>query len=128
MDKLKQQIHFCKANNTRIAYATRGSGSSLVKTANWLTHLEFDLASPVYRPWRGFFEGCHTHRDTATVLWSAGFSLDFISRIKPITHRVYRHDVAGFLGVLFKRAAQPGDMHIHRSRGGCRLMPPHLAE
>ena len=28
----------------------------------------------LFRPWRWFFEGCHTHRDTARVLESAGFS------------------------------------------------------
>jgi ubiquinone/menaquinone biosynthesis C-methylase UbiE len=28
----------------------------------------------VYRPWKWFFEGCHTHRDTATLLERAGFS------------------------------------------------------
>lgn len=28
----------------------------------------------VYRPWHWFFEGCHTHRDTASTLRSAGFS------------------------------------------------------
>lgn len=28
----------------------------------------------VHRPWRWFFEGCHTHRDTGTRLESAGFT------------------------------------------------------
>jgi pimeloyl-ACP methyl ester carboxylesterase len=28
-----------------------GSGSPLVKVANWLTHLEYDLESPVWRHW-----------------------------------------------------------------------------
>jgi SAM-dependent methyltransferase len=28
----------------------------------------------VFRPWRWFFEGCHTHRETAGALTSAGFS------------------------------------------------------
>jgi ubiquinone/menaquinone biosynthesis C-methylase UbiE len=28
----------------------------------------------VYRPWKWFFEGCHTHRDTAALLEQAGFS------------------------------------------------------
>lgn len=42
-----------------IAYATSGRGPPLVKAANWLTHLEFDWRSPVWRPWfrelsRGF--------------------------------------------------------------------------
>jgi len=47
---LKQQIHFCTAaDGVRIAYATTGSGSPLVKAANWLSHLEHDWRSPVWR-------------------------------------------------------------------------------
>lgn len=32
------------------------------------------LQRAVYRPWRWFFEGCHTHRDTGGLLERAGFS------------------------------------------------------
>jgi len=35
----------------RIAYALAGKGPPLVKAANWLSHLEFDWQSPVWRPW-----------------------------------------------------------------------------
>lgn len=46
---LRQQIRFCTAaDGTRIAYATTGRGPALVKVGNWLTHLDFDLASPVW--------------------------------------------------------------------------------
>ena len=44
-----QDIRFCKsADQTRIAYATAGEGSPLIKTANWLNHLEYDWQSPVW--------------------------------------------------------------------------------
>ena len=44
-----QDIRFCKsADGTRIAYATAGEGPPLIKTANWLNHLEFDWQSPVW--------------------------------------------------------------------------------
>jgi pimeloyl-ACP methyl ester carboxylesterase/DNA-binding SARP family transcriptional activator len=50
---LRQDIRFCTAEDgVRIAYATAGSGPPIVKTANWLNHLEFDWESPV---WRHFF-------------------------------------------------------------------------
>ncbi len=39
------------ADGARIAYATLGSGLPLVKAANWLSHLEFDWQSPVWRHW-----------------------------------------------------------------------------
>jgi DNA-binding winged helix-turn-helix (wHTH) protein/pimeloyl-ACP methyl ester carboxylesterase len=49
---LKQEIRFCRAGDgVRLAYATTGSGQPLVKPANWLSHLEFDLISPVWRHW-----------------------------------------------------------------------------
>ncbi|HEY2954933.1 MAG TPA: alpha/beta fold hydrolase [Candidatus Eisenbacteria bacterium] len=44
------EIRICTtADKVRIAYATVGSGPPLVKTANWLNHLEFDWKSPVWR-------------------------------------------------------------------------------
>lgn len=51
---LRQQIQFCRAyDGVRIAYAKSGEpgGPPLVKPANWLTHLEFDWNSPVWRHW-----------------------------------------------------------------------------
>jgi pimeloyl-ACP methyl ester carboxylesterase/DNA-binding SARP family transcriptional activator len=44
-----QRIGFCEARDrTKIAYATVGSGPPLLKAANWLNHLEFDWASPIW--------------------------------------------------------------------------------
>lgn len=48
----EQEIRFCTTpDGVRLAYATVGEGPVLVKTANWLSHLEFDLRSPVWRHW-----------------------------------------------------------------------------
>ncbi|MFM0149013.1 alpha/beta fold hydrolase, partial [Paraburkholderia sp. RL18-085-BIA-A] len=45
----KQQIRLCTSSDgVRIAYATCGTGPPIVKAANWLSHLEFDLKSPVW--------------------------------------------------------------------------------
>jgi len=47
---LRQDIHFCTApDGVRIAYAEVGHGPPLVKTANWLSHLEYDWQSPVWK-------------------------------------------------------------------------------
>ena len=52
---MKQQIRFCATpDGTRIAYATVGQGVPLVKAANWLSHLEYDWESPL---WRHMLEG-----------------------------------------------------------------------
>lgn len=49
---LEQDIRFCKApDGVRIAYATVGDGPPLVKAPNWLSHLEFEWLSPVWRHW-----------------------------------------------------------------------------
>jgi len=52
---LQQQIRFCKSvDGVRLSYATAGHGPPLVKASNWMSHLEFDWRSPVWRP---FLEG-----------------------------------------------------------------------
>lgn len=49
---MEQQIRFCRTRDgANIAYATVGQGPPLVKAANWLSHLEFDWQSPVWRHW-----------------------------------------------------------------------------
>ena len=49
MPTFKQQIRFCTGHDgVRIAYATSGLGPPLIKAANWLSHLEFDVGSPVW--------------------------------------------------------------------------------
>jgi pimeloyl-ACP methyl ester carboxylesterase/DNA-binding winged helix-turn-helix (wHTH) protein len=46
---LRQEIHFCTASDgVRIAYAAVGQGPPLIKTANWLNHLEYDWESPIW--------------------------------------------------------------------------------
>jgi pimeloyl-ACP methyl ester carboxylesterase len=50
-DDPRQEITFCRtADGVDLAVATAGSGCALVKTANWLNHLEFDWRSPVWAP------------------------------------------------------------------------------
>ncbi len=47
-----QSIRFCTSpDGVRLAYAVVGEGPLLVKTANWLSHLEYDWNSPVWRHW-----------------------------------------------------------------------------
>jgi pimeloyl-ACP methyl ester carboxylesterase/DNA-binding CsgD family transcriptional regulator len=49
-----QAIRFCTSfDGTRIAYAATGQGPPLVKAPHWLTHLEYEYASPIWRPWIG---------------------------------------------------------------------------
>jgi pimeloyl-ACP methyl ester carboxylesterase/DNA-binding CsgD family transcriptional regulator len=58
---MKQKIYFCKTGDgVRVAYATTGSGPPLVKVSNWLSHLEFDWDSPVWRHWLTELSRDHT--------------------------------------------------------------------
>ena len=58
---LRQDIRFCNAaDGVRIAYATVGKGPPLLKTANWMNHLEFDWESPVWRHLFRAFSADHT--------------------------------------------------------------------
>jgi pimeloyl-ACP methyl ester carboxylesterase len=50
-----QTIKYCRApDGVRIAYAISGSGPFLVKSGNWMNHLEYDWESPI---WRHLFRG-----------------------------------------------------------------------
>jgi DNA-binding SARP family transcriptional activator/alpha-beta hydrolase superfamily lysophospholipase len=51
-ERFTQAIRFCTApDGVGLAYATTGQGPVLVKAANWLSHLEYDWNSPVWRHW-----------------------------------------------------------------------------
>jgi class 3 adenylate cyclase/pimeloyl-ACP methyl ester carboxylesterase len=46
----QQEVHFCMTRDgVQLAYSRVGSGPPLVKTGNWMTHLEFDFESPIWR-------------------------------------------------------------------------------
>lgn len=47
---VRQEIRFCRApDGVRIAYAVHGSGPPLVVDSCWLSHLQYDWQSPVWR-------------------------------------------------------------------------------
>ena len=57
---LKQRIKFCRTpEGVNLAYAITGSGTPLVKAANWLTHVDYDWHSPVWRHWLVGLSGRH---------------------------------------------------------------------
>lgn len=48
---VRQRIGMCRSRDgTRIAYAHSGSGPPLIRAGHWLTHLEHDWTSPIWRP------------------------------------------------------------------------------
>ena len=50
--RVEQRIRFCRTSDgERLAYATVGEGPPLVRAAHWITHLDYEWASPVWQHW-----------------------------------------------------------------------------
>jgi pimeloyl-ACP methyl ester carboxylesterase/DNA-binding CsgD family transcriptional regulator len=57
----RQQIRFCSARDgIRLAFASHGRGPPVVRVATWLTHLDFDWDSPIWRHWLDELGAGHT--------------------------------------------------------------------
>ena len=57
---IRQRIRYLRSRDgVKLAWAEAGSGPTLIRAASWLTHLEYDLESPVWRHWIRFFSA-HT--------------------------------------------------------------------
>ncbi len=55
MSQGRQKIRYLRTSDgVKLAWAEAGSGPVLVKAANWMTHLEFEWESPVWRHWIRF--------------------------------------------------------------------------
>jgi pimeloyl-ACP methyl ester carboxylesterase/tetratricopeptide (TPR) repeat protein len=53
-----QHIRYLQTTDgVRLAWAEAGRGPTLVKAANWLSHLQYEWESPIWRHWIRFFSG-----------------------------------------------------------------------
>jgi pimeloyl-ACP methyl ester carboxylesterase/DNA-binding CsgD family transcriptional regulator len=58
----RQHVRFCTSSDgVRLAYAALGSGPPLVKAPNWLSHLEYEWQSPIWRHWVEELSRRHTY-------------------------------------------------------------------
>lgn len=54
--RIRQRIRYLRTpDNVQLAWAEAGTGPVLIKAANWMTHLEYEWQSPVWRHWIRFF-------------------------------------------------------------------------
>jgi pimeloyl-ACP methyl ester carboxylesterase/DNA-binding CsgD family transcriptional regulator len=50
--RIEQDITFkTSSDGTRIAVASCGAGPVVLRAAHWMSHVDYDLQSPVWRPW-----------------------------------------------------------------------------
>ena len=55
-DRVRQHVHYVTVSDgVRLAWAESGAGAPIVKATNWLTHLEYEWDSPVWKHWNQFF-------------------------------------------------------------------------
>ena len=53
--KSRHIVRYVRASDgVQLAWAESGNGPPLVKAATWLTHLEYDIESPVWKHWTSF--------------------------------------------------------------------------
>ena len=73
-----QRIRYVRTGDgVQLAWAEAGTGPVLIKAANWMTHLEYEWESPVWRHWIRFFSDHfrfvrHDERGCGMTDWSVG--------------------------------------------------------
>lgn len=78
MKKATQRIRYLRtADGVQLAWAEAGTGPTLIKAANWLTHLDYEWESPVWRHWIRFFSDHfrfirHDERGCGMTDWNVG--------------------------------------------------------
>lgn len=78
MKKIAQRIRYLRTTDgVKLAWAEAGAGPPLVKAANWMSHLEYELESPVWRHWIRFFTENfqyirHDERGCGMTDWNVG--------------------------------------------------------
>lgn len=78
MKKATQRIRYLRTTDgVQVAWADAGTGPMLIKAANWMTHLEYEWESPVWRHWIHFFSDHfrfirHDERGCGMTDWNVG--------------------------------------------------------
>ena len=73
-----QRIRYLRTGDgVQLAWAEAGTGPTLIKAANWMTHLEYEWESPVWRHWMRFFSEHfrfirHDERGCGMTDWNVG--------------------------------------------------------
>src|SRR5262245_9886936 len=107
--RIRQIIRYLRTpDGVRLAWAEAGTGtgSILVKAANWLTHLEVECESPVWRHWIRFFTDHfrfvrYDERGSGMTDWDVGdVSFDrWVEDLEAVVTAVHPKEPVALLGV-----------------------------
>jgi pimeloyl-ACP methyl ester carboxylesterase/DNA-binding CsgD family transcriptional regulator len=102
-----QRIRYLRTpDGVQLAWAEAGAGPTLIKAANWLTHLEYEWESPVWRHWIRFFSDHfhfvrHDERGCGMTDWNVG-DLSFerwVEDLEAVVAAVGAHEPFALLGI-----------------------------
>jgi pimeloyl-ACP methyl ester carboxylesterase/DNA-binding CsgD family transcriptional regulator len=89
MKRATQRIRYLRTRDgVQLAWAEAGTGPVLIKAANWLTHIEYEWESPVWRHWIRFFSDHfrfvrHDERGCGMTDWDVG-DISFERRVEDL--------------------------------------------
>jgi pimeloyl-ACP methyl ester carboxylesterase len=124
----RQRIRYLRTRDgVQLAWAEAGEGTPLVKAANWLTHLQFEWQSPVWRHWVHFFashfrfirydeRGCGMS-DWDSVALSPALSMDrWVDDLESVIDTAQPEDPFALLGISHGAATCIGYAARHPER------------
>ena len=103
----KQRIRYLRTSDgVQLAWAEAGSGPMIVKAANWMTHLQYEWESPVWRHWIRFFSDHfyfvrHDERGCGMTDWNVG-DLSFarwVEDLEAVVNEVEPQEPFALLGI-----------------------------
>ena len=124
MQRPTQRVRYVRTpDGVRLAWAEAGSGPTLVKAANWMTHLDYEFESPVWRHWIRFFTEHfryirHDERGCGMTDWNVGeLSLDtWIGDLESVVDAADPKEPFTLLGMSQGAAACLGYVTRHPER------------
>jgi pimeloyl-ACP methyl ester carboxylesterase/DNA-binding SARP family transcriptional activator len=124
-----QQIRYCKsADGVKIAYAISGSGPPVLRAAHWMSHLQYEWESPVWRHWIHSLSSENTlirydERGNGLSDWNAS-DLSFAAMVSDLESVIDATGLNGFplLGVSQSCAVSVAYTVKHPERVSCLIL------
>jgi pimeloyl-ACP methyl ester carboxylesterase len=124
-----QEIRYCKSpDGVQIAYAVSGAGPPILRAAHWMSHLQYEWESPVWRHWIDALSRENTlirydERGNGLSDWNAG-DLSFAAMVSDLESVADASDLDEFplLGVSQSCAVSVAYAVRHPERVSCLVL------